>query len=355
MIRARVPGLAAVAAVVVLSAATGWFIYRTPGAIFDESDAPADVEALSSQGEPVLVTVEPGASARDIGNELASRGVVRSGRLFEVLVGLVGVQESLEAGEYEFDLGIPTIEVVHRIAEGRTASRTVTFPEGTRSDEMGELLEERGIVTKQEFLEALNAGGYSEPFLAEIGTSRLEGFLFPAGYEFNRSTDAGQVVATMLRAFQDNVADGLPLEGQPLTLYQVVTLASIVEREAVVAEERPLIAAVFLNRLRAGLPLQADPTVQYALTLAPGSVEQFGYWKEELTLDDLTYDSPYNTYVYAGLPPGPIANPGLDALKAVVSPADTQYLFFVAKGDGSGEHAFAETLEEHLQNVERYQ
>jgi UPF0755 protein len=112
---------------------------------------------------------------------------------------------------------------------------------------------------------------------------------------------------------------------------------------------------VFLNRLRIGLPLQADPTVQYALTLTPGSVEQFGYWKTELTLDDLRYDSPYNTYVYAGLPPGPIANPGFDSLKAVVRPAATDFLFFVAKADGSGEHAFAATLEEHLQNVERNQ
>jgi UPF0755 protein len=314
-----------------LAVAAGWFVYRTPAAIFDEDEAPRDVASLPTQGDSVLITVEPGASAKDIGGKLAAEGIIRSGRLFEVLVGLTGVQDSLEAGDYEFDRGIPAIEAVHRIAAGRTASRRIIFPEGSRSEEMGELLEQRGIVTKQQFLDAVAAGGYNEPFLSQIGGPRLEGFLFPAGYEFNRETDAGQIVATMLRAFQDNVADGLAFGAQPLPLLDVVTLASIVEREAVVPSERPLIAGVFLNRLRANLPLQADPTVQYALTLSPGSIEQFGYWKKDVTLDDLTYDSPYNTYVYPGLPPGPIANPGLDSLRAVVEPAETPFLFFVAK------------------------
>lgn len=350
----RALGAAAAVLVLVLAAGVGWFVYQTPGAVFGD-DAPREIAPLSSGGEPVLITVESGASAKKIGGTLAARGVIRSGRLFEVLVGLTGVQNSLEAGDYEFDRGIPAIEALHRIAEGRTASRRVVFPEGARSEEMGEILEQQGIVTKEAFLDAAAAGGYSEPFLSRITTGKLEGFLFPAGYEFNREADAGQVVATMLRAFQENVADDLQLEGQDLSLAEVVTLAAIVEREAVVVEERPLIAGVFLNRLRIGLPLQADPTVQYAITLGPGSVEQFGYWKKELTLDDLKYDSPYNTYVYAGLPPGPIANPGLDSVRAVVRPTETEFLFFVAKGDGTGEHAFAETLEEHLQNVARYQ
>jgi UPF0755 protein len=133
----------------------------------------------------------------------------------------------------------------------------------------------------------------------------------------------------------------------------VITLASIVEREAVVASERPLIAAVFLNRLRAGIPLQADPTVQYAIAADPASVATYGWWKKELTLDDLKVDHPYNTYVHAGLPPGPIASPGLDAVEAVVRPASTNYLFFVSRNDGT--HVFAETLEEHERNVAQYQ
>ena len=135
-------------------------------------------------------------------------------------------------------------------------------------------------------------------------------------------------------------------------MHTVVTLASIVEREARLAEERPIIAAIFLKRLRQGMPLEADPTVQYALGSDPQSVAAYGYWKKDLTQRDLEVDSPYNTYRRTGLPPGPIANPGLDAITAVIRPAQTNYLYFVAKEDGS--HAFAETLEEHLRNIELY-
>jgi UPF0755 protein len=143
------------------------------------------------------------------------------------------------------------------------------------------------------------------------------------------------------------------MQANGLTLHEAVTLASIVEREAVQPDERPLIAGVFLNRLRLGMPLGADPTVQYALADDPQSVERFGFWKQGLTLEDLEVESPYNTYVNGGLPPGPIANPGLDSLEAVAYPAETSYLYFVAREDGS--HVFAETLEEHLRNVEQYQ
>jgi UPF0755 protein len=143
------------------------------------------------------------------------------------------------------------------------------------------------------------------------------------------------------------------LEGQDLTLEEVVTLASIVQREAGTLSEMPTIASVFLNRLRLGIPLQADPTVQYAIVSGGPISAGDGYWKKELSLDDLKVDSPYNTYTNPGLPPGPIANPGLDAITAVIRPATTNYLFFVAKGDGT--HAFAETLEEHERNIAQYQ
>ena len=138
-----------------------------------------------------------------------------------------------------------------------------------------------------------------------------------------------------------------------LPIHTVVTLASIVEREAAVPEERPIIAQVFLKRIREGVPLEADPTVQYALGNDAFNVVQFGYWKQDLTEADLFVDSPYNTYQVSGLPPGPIANPGTESIAAVINPAETDFLYFVAKGDGS--HAFAETLEEHLANVEMYQ
>ncbi len=353
MIARRVLAAVVVIVAAAATAAAAWFVYGTPGAVID--DRRAEVAPLETGGEPVLIDIAPGASAKDIGGQLAAAGVVRSGRLFEVLVGLAGLQNSLEAGLYEFDHGTPAIEAVHRIAQGRTASRRIVFPEGVRAEEIGEILQNGNIVSKQAFLDAVAEGGYHEPFLSQLPTSRLEGFLFPAVYEFKRNTDAGEVVATLLNGFQINVADGLSLEGQPLTLLELVTLASIVQREAADIDEMPLIAGVFTNRLRLGLPLQADPTVQYALAQGPASIAEYGYWKGELTFDDLRFDSPYNTYVYAGLPPGPIANPGLDALEAVIRPAVTEYLYFVAKNDGTGQHAFAKTLDEHLRNVELYQ
>jgi UPF0755 protein len=332
--------------------AFAWFVYMTPGAIAD-GDLPAIHTLEPATGDPLLITIEPGESARSIGKVLEEQGIIESGRHFEVLVGLTGVQDSLEAGEYEFERGIPVLEAVNRIAEGRTASRHVVIPEGLRAEEIGQILEDAEIVSRDAFMTALVKAQYDEPFLAQVQSDSLEGFLFPAAYEFRRDVTPREVVDTMLLAFQTNVADQIQLEGQDLRLEEVVSLAAIVEREATVVSEHPIIASVFLNRLRSGIPLQADPTVQFAISSDPASVAEYGWWKEELTVDDLAFDSLYNTYVYAGLPPGPIANPGLDTVQSVIRPAQTQYLYFVARGDGS--HVFAETLEEHLANVELYQ
>jgi UPF0755 protein len=349
---ARATAAFVVLAVSALSAGLGWYVYNTPSTVYDGVDE-RRIESLPASDDAVEVTIEQGQSAADIGAELEAQGVIRSGRLFEVLVGLTGVQDSLEAGDYEFEAGMTAIEAVHRVAEGRTASRTVTIPEGRRIQEVADILAEEGIVDRQAFLDALDKSQYSEAFLAQVPVASLEGFVYPAGYEFSRDADAAQVVATMLRGFQDNVVDRLELEGQGMSLFEVVTLASIVEREAVVPEERGLIAGVFLNRLRLGIALQADPTVQFAVAQDPASVEQYGVWKQGLTLDDLRIDSPYNTYIYPGLPPGPIANPGFASIEAVVRPEASNYLFFVSRNDGT--HVFAETLEEHLNNVEQYQ
>lgn len=351
-LRYRAMAMVAFVVVVVATAGAAWFISQTPATIFSDSSVPV-VPPFQPNAGVTEVTVGSGQSARSIGRELQQKGVIRSARLFEVLVGVTGVQNSLQAGDYEFDPGLPAIEVVSRIAQGKTASREVLIPEGRRVEEIGDLLERAGVVSKQDFLSALGER-YDEPFLEQTKLTGLEGFLFPATYSFHRDPKAHDVVDTMLRAFQEQVVDKVQLEGQELTLDQVVILASIVEREAANATERPLIASVFLNRLRLGIALQADPTVQYAI--APGSIAgPDGYWKKDLSVDDLKLDSPYNTYANAGLPPGPIASPGLDAVQAVVRPASTNFLFFVAKNDGTGSHAFAETLDEHLRNVEKYQ
>ena len=187
------------------------------------------------------------------------------------------------------------------------------------------------------------------PFLQSIpDPPSLEGYLFPDTYNIDPEAAASEIVDQMLENFEVRVSTEIrdAFERQGLTLHQAVTLASIIEREAVVPEEQPVIASVFLNRLALGMNLDADPTVQYALGLTEG-----GWWKAELTVEDLEIDSPYNTYRYEGLPPGPIANPGLSALQAVAAPEDTPYLYFRALCDGSGRHAFATTFEEHLQNA----
>ncbi len=347
----RIAAVLAAALSLAILGSLAYVIYATPGAVSGGPPAVRTVPPVT--GEPALVTIEQGESAKSIGKALQDQGFIESAKHFELIVGLTGVQDSLEAGEYEFEHGIPVVEAVRRIAEGRTAARRVVIQEGLRSEEIGDILQAAGVCSKQDFLFALQKSRYSQPFLSQVMSDSLEGFLFPAVYDFRRNTPPEDVVNALLDAFQLNVADKIQLEGQPYTLEEVVSLAAIIEREATVVSEHPLIASVYENRLRSGIALQADPTVQFAAAQDPAGVALYGYWKAELTVDDLALDSLYNTYVYSGLPPGPIANPGLDTIESVIRPAQTEYLYFVAKGDGT--HAFAETLDEHLANIERYQ
>ena len=328
-----------------------WLLSRTPGTLVNEPP-PRLGPTRAPDSEIVVVRVNEGDSADEIGDKLEEAGVIQSGRLFQVLTSLMGVGDNLAPGEYEFESGETALTAVRRISQGITAALVVTIPEGLRSEEIGELLERRGIISAEDFRNALR-GQYTASFLETLQPyPGLEGFLFPATYGFSRNALPHQRVQQLVNAFDERYREHiLPLlpQAEGRSLYEIVTLASIIEREARVPEERPLIASVFVNRLELGLPLQADPTVQYALGGDPANVRQFGYWKRELSLTDLEVDSPYNTYRNPGLPPGPIANPGLDSLLAAADPADTNYLFFVARPDGS--HVFAETLEEHRQNV----
>lgn len=347
--RQFVPAAAALFLLVILAIAA-WLLYETPGSLVNE--APPRLGPTHEPDSVVVIHVGEGDSAAQTGEALEQAGVIQSGRLFRILASLLGVGDHLSPGDYEFERGVTALTAVRRISQGITASNVVTVREGLRSEEIGELLEDAGAVSAAEFRAAL-VDHYDEPFLAALNSSSLEGFLFPARYGFARDTTGHGAIDQMLKAFEQRYEDAIRprLSSAPngLSLLQVVTLASIIEREARVPAERPIIASVFLNRLRAGIPLQADPTIQYALGSDPASVSQYGYWKAELSLADLAVDSPYNTYANVGLPPGPIANPGLDSIKAVLEPAQTNYLFFVARPNGS--HAFAETLEEHTRNV----
>jgi len=353
--RRRLLPLAIVAAALAAVGLVAWIVAGTPSAVL-QNEPSLPVLPTPSGMDAVSVEVAPGESAGDISRRLEEAGVIESARLFRILVALMGVEDEMVAGRYEFDRGMPTLQVIGRLRQGITMPLTVTVPEGLRSEEVALVMEREGIVKADDFRRALASEAYDFAFLAERpGGAGLEGYLFPATYGFSRGVTAEEVVRRMLAAFDTQVTPELrqAIQASDLTLHEAVTLASIVEREAVRPEERPLIAGVFLNRLRLGMPLGADPTVQYALANDPVSVERFGFWKQGLTTEDLEVDSPYNTYVNGGLPPGPIANPGLASLEAVAHPTETSYLYFVAKQDGS--HVFAETLEEHLRNVEEYQ
>ena len=304
----------------------------------------------------MTVELPQGSSAEQIVTQLEKVGVVRDGKALRALLDLGGLTSKLQAGRYRFTTDMPPAEVARLLSNGPNRPQTITLREGLRNEEIGDMLEREGVVTHADWDAALTASP-TAPFLESrpAGMSLL-GYMMPATYAFDDKTTANALVQSMLDAFGRQVTPDIlaAARARGLTLHQVVTLASIVERETGSAGERVTIAAVFINRLSQRVPLQADPTVQFAVSRAPGNVDRFGYWKPRLTTEDLGIESPYNTYLNSGLPPGPIANPGIDSIKAVVNPASVNYLYFVASPACDGTHLFAATLAEHNANVEKF-
>jgi UPF0755 protein len=305
---------------------------------------------------PVTITVASGESAAGVAERLAGQGLVRDADLLRLYMRYHGLDSQIEAGDFTLAGSMSLPEVARTLGDASAREPTLTIPEGWRMGQVADYLDSRSDINfgGAEFLALTQAAGRvpgDYTFLGDLppGAS-FEGFLFPDTYRLSRDAAAAELVSKMLENFEARVTpalrDGLARQG--LSLYQGITLASIVEREAVLAEERPLIAGVFLNRLALGMKLDADPTVQYALGY---QADQQNWWKKGLTLDDLAFDSPYNTYIYTGLPPGPIASPGLDSIRAVVSPEASDYLYFRAACDNSGRHLFARTLEEQVANA----
>ncbi len=304
---------------------------------------------------PIVVTIPPGSTAGDIGAQLQQQGLVRSSLFFRVAADQAGVSSSLAAGDYELSRSMSTPEIVQVLASGKVKRGLVaTIPEGWRSEQIADRLQATGVAGRDEFLQAVATPASVPSFdlLPQPLPPRLEGFLFPDTYEVRQPVSGVAAADLMLKMFNDRV--GTSLQGPSetgLTAFQVITLASIVEREAKVPSERATIASVYLNRLQENMPLQADPTVQYAVATHDGAAAAaYNYWRP-LTGDDLSVDSPYNTYLHTGLPPGPICNPGEASIRAVLQPAKTDYLYFVATNDGTGSHLFARTLDEHNANV----
>jgi UPF0755 protein len=318
---------------------------------------------------PVAFVVEPGETAADVAQRLAEEGLVVNAEVFRRFMAYQGLDVSLEAGNYVLRRNMTMHDIANALQFGSADTVTLTVPEGWRAEQIAWLLDQQGLVRGDDFMAHVRDAEYAYPWLASRppGAS-LEGFLFPDTYELPAETTAADVVSLMLSNFDARAAPeiegrlssrtvfDLELGSQrPLTVYDAVTLASIVEREAVVPEERPIIASVYLNRLdpryveETALRLSADPTVQYAKGYDPATGS---WWNPMLPGEGQILDSPYNTFRVQGLPPGPISNPGLASILAVLNPAATDYLYFHAIGDGS--HAFASSLEEHLRNQDQY-
>lgn len=288
-----------------------------------------------------FVEILPGTPTLQIAAQLKLRGLIHSKYAFGAERLIKG--GTLKAGEYRFDHPAPLSEVYDRLAFGDVYTIAVTIPEGSNLFDIAERIESANLGTKEEFLDAAHA---NVSLIADLdpAATTLEGYLFPDTYHFERHATPIQMLAAMVKRFRQTATE-LGLKGN---YHHVVTLASLVERETSIAAERPLVASVFENRLAKNMPLETDPSVIYAALLE-------GRYRGAIYAADLQADSPYNTYRYAGLPPGPICSPGAASLKAAMYPASTEYLYFVAaSADPSGKSRFSTTLEEHARNVEQY-
>ena len=321
--------------VVIAAAGGGGWLYRSVQTPFKGY---ADAETF--------VEIAPGSSTPTMGRLLAEAGVVQHPQIFRIAVWMRGAGRRLQAGEYRFDRAMTPAEVVDKIVRGDVFLKPVTFREGLTIRQMAAVFEEQGLGTKDAFIAAARKGSAIHEIDPEARD--LEGYLFPDTYTLPRRVTAEQLVARMVARFEKALTPEVRQQAaaRGLTVRQLVTLASLVEKETARPAERPLVAAVYANRLKIGMGLQCDPTVIYAL-------ERAGRFDGNLTRADLQFDSPYNTYRYSGLPPGPIAAPGQASLEAAAQPADVPYLYFVSRNDGS--HEFAATLDEHNRNVQRWQ
>jgi UPF0755 protein len=298
-------------------------------------------------GAEIVVELPAGASARSILARLERAGVVRSRHLAGAAYRVFFERQTLKAGEYRFSRPVSTEEVLRDLVEGNVVTHRLTIPEGWTAEEIFGLLEREGLAPAEPLRELFRKPTLFPEVPADAPS--LEGFLGPETHLLTRSQRPREIVAALVRAWARSLPEGFAERAGALgrTPLEAVTVASLVEKETGVAEERTLVSAVYHNRLRVGMPLQCDPTVVYAL-------KRRGLWTGVLTRASLSLDDPYNTYARSGLPPGPIASPGAAALEAAVAPASVPYLYFVAVGDGSGGHRFAVTYEEHLSNVALY-
>jgi peptidoglycan lytic transglycosylase G len=304
-----------------------------------------DTPFAGYEGRSAIVVVPQGSSPAAVAGLLRDARVIRSKLQFQWMARFRGEASKLKAGEYLFDAPLTASQVLDRLVRGDIILHRITIPEGLTAREILDRVSKARLARPAELESAFRDPAAIRAL--DPNAPDLEGYLFPETYRFARGMPAPRILDEMAGRFKDVFDSRMRARAADLgmTVRQVVTLASLIEKETSVAGERPLVSAVFHNRLRAGMPLQCDPTVIYALTAS-------GRYHGSLTTDDLAFQSPYNTYVTGGLPPGPIASPGRASLDAALHPAASRALYFVA--DGSGGHHFSETLAEHARAVERY-
>lgn len=308
------------------------------------------VQAYS--GKQKIVTIPSNTTTQKIAEMLEEEGLIKNSFTFTLYAKLTGKGSKLKAGKYQFTYGQSVGEIMNQIEEGKVYKDTFTLviPEGFTVEQIANRLDANGIVKRDDFINEVQNGDFPFDFINEIPANkkikyRLEGYLFPDTYEIEKTATAHEIIHLLLKRYDEIWQDewNQKVQSLNLTRHEFMTLASIVEREVKVKKEQDIVAGVYLNRLKINMPLQADATVQYI----------FQKQKERLYLDDLKINDPYNTYQIPGLPPGPIANPGKAAMEAMLNPKKTNYLYYVTKKDGTGEHYFAETFAQHQENIRR--
>jgi len=288
-----------------------------------------------------IFVVRKGSGLRTIAAQLEEQGLIKGNNLFMLWAYVKGGARDIKAGEYSLNQSMAPVKILHMLTSGAVKTYSFTIPEGLTAEQIGDLLERRDLVNKRDFVYLVRDRDLVATYNVEGET--LEGYLFPDTYVISRDMGARDLIDLMVDRFWEVFNSLVRGQNPTMPVKDIVTLASIVEKETGLAEERPVIASVFLNRLKKRMRLESDPTVIYGLEDFSGDLKR----------KDLRAPSPYNTYLHRGLPPGPIANPGREALQAVINPVETDYLYFVSKNDGS--HHFSSTLKEHNRAVYKYQ
>ena len=296
-------------------------------------------------GENIIITVEPGMTNADIATLLQNKKMINSPVFFRLQSKFARMERSLQAGEYEIVSGMSNWEIIDLFSKGQVRHKTLTIPEGYTIEQIAKKIEESGLGSAEEFKKA--AKDYAPYSYMETSNNNVifkaEGFAYPSTYYLSPGSAEKEILAIMVKEFDTQLTEDIRQKAKDknMSIRDLVNLASLVEKEAVFPEERPVIAGVFLKRLQIQMPLQSDTTIQYIL----------GVQKKEISIADTKIDSPYNTYLYAELPPGPIASPSISTINAVLDPKQTNYLYFVA--DLEGHHHFTETYQDHLKEIER--